>query len=85
MKEDGKDLTEKAPYGITRKEALQKMGKYAAFTVMGTFVILNPKKAQAQSADPVDPGAGLDAPGLDAPGADDPGGATPPTPPGWGG
>jgi len=44
MKDDSKDLTEKAPHGITRKEALQKMGKYAAFTVMGTFVILNPKK-----------------------------------------
>ena len=82
MKEDSNNLTEKAPYGITRKEALQKMGKYAAFTVMGTFVILNPKKAQAQSADP---GAGLDAPGTDDPGTDDPGGATPPTPPGWGG
>ena len=82
MKEDSNELTEKAPYGITRKEALQKMGKYAAFTVMGTFVILNPKKAQAQSADP---GAGLDAPGTDDPGTDDPGGATPPTPPGWGG
>ena len=82
MKEDSNDLIEKAPYGITRKEALQKMGKYAAFTVMGTFVILNPKKAQAQSADP---GAGLDAPGTDDPGTDDPGGATPPTPPGWGG
>ena len=82
MKEDSTDLTEKAPYGITRKEALQKMGKYAAFTVMGTFVILNPKKAQAQSADP---GAGIDAPGADDPGTDDPGGATPPTPPGWGG
>ena len=77
MKEDGNDLTEKAPYGITRKEALQKMGKYAAFTVMGTFVILNPKKAQALSA-----GA---SPGTDDPGTDDPGGATPPTPPGWGG
>jgi len=82
MKEDSNNLTEKAPYGITRKEALQKMGKYAAFTVMGTFVILNPKKAQAQSADP---GAGLDAPGTDDPGSDDPGGATPPIPPGWGG
>jgi hypothetical protein len=82
MKEDSNDLTEKAPHGITRKEALQKMGKYAAFTVMGTFVILNPKKAQAQSADP---GAGLDAPGTDDPGTDDPSGATPPTPPGWGG
>ena len=80
MKKDSNDLTEKAPHGITRKEALQKMGKYAAFTVMGTFVILNPKKAQAQSADPVDPD-----PVLDDPGADDPGGATPPTPPGWGG
>ena len=77
MKKDSKELTEKAPHGITRKEALQKMGKYAAFTVMGTFVILNPKKAQAQSANP--------GPGLDAPGTDDPGGTTPPTPPGWGG
>lgn len=71
MKKDSKDLTEKAPHSITRKEALQKMGKYAAFTVMGTFVILNPKKAQAQSA------------GLDAPGESD--GENPPTPPGWGG
>ena len=44
MKEDSKELTEKAPHSNTRKEALQKMGKYAAFTVMGTFVILNPKK-----------------------------------------
>ncbi|MDB9912187.1 hypothetical protein OAD14_05020 [Flavobacteriaceae bacterium] len=75
MKKDSKDLTEKAPYAITRKEALQKMGKYAAFTVMGTFVILNPKKAQAQSADP--------APGLDTSRESD--GENPPTPPGWGG
>ena len=75
MKKDSKELTEKAPHSITRKEALQKMGKYAAFTVMGTFVILNPKKAQAQSADP--------APGLDEPGESD--GENPPTPPGWGG
>ena len=34
---------------ITRKEALQRMGKYAALTALGTFLILNPKKAQAQS------------------------------------
>lgn len=34
---------------ITRKEALKKMGKYAAFTAIGTFLILNPKQAQAQS------------------------------------
>ena len=36
---------------ITRKEALQRMGKYAALTAVGTFIILNPKKAQAQSPD----------------------------------
>lgn len=39
---------------INRKQALKKMGKYAALTALGTFVILNPKKAQAQS--PPDPG-----------------------------
>ena len=40
---------------ITRKEAIKKMGKYAALTAAGTFLILNPKKAQAQST-PSDPG-----------------------------
>jgi hypothetical protein len=30
---------------ITRKEALKKMGKYAAITAVGTFMILNPQKA----------------------------------------
>jgi hypothetical protein len=39
---------------ITRKEALKKMGKYGALTALGTLLILNPKKAQAQS--PLDPG-----------------------------
>ena len=34
---------------ITRKEALKRMGKYAALTATGTFLILNPKKSQAQS------------------------------------
>ena len=32
------------------------MGKYAALTAMGTFMILSPKKAQAGSS-PSDPGA----------------------------
>ena len=44
--------TENTPNGtvdISRKEAIKKMGKYAALTAMGTFMILNPKKAQAQS------------------------------------
>ncbi len=41
---------------ITRKEAIKKMGKYAALTAIGTFAILNPKKAQASSVPP-DPGS----------------------------
>ena len=41
--------------GITRQDAIKKMGKYAALTAVGTFAILNPKKAQASSAPP-DPG-----------------------------
>ena len=44
--------TENTPNGtneINRKEAIKKMGKYAALTAMGTFMILSPKKAQAQS------------------------------------
>ena len=42
---------------ISRKEALKKIGdygKYVALTSLGTFIILNPKKAQASS--PEDPG-----------------------------
>ena len=40
---------------ITRKEAIKKMGRYAGLTALGTFMILSPKKAQAQSVPP-DPG-----------------------------
>lgn len=45
---------------ITRKEAIKKIGnygKYAALTALGTYMILNPKKAQAQS--PSEPGTGF--------------------------
>ncbi|MEE4001315.1 hypothetical protein V1T75_13305 [Tenacibaculum sp. FZY0031] len=45
---------------ITRKEALKKIGnygKYAALTALGTYMILLPKKAQAQS--PESPGDGF--------------------------
>lgn len=45
---------------INRKEALQKIGnygKYAALTALGTYLILNPIKAQAQS--PETPGTGF--------------------------
>ena len=46
---------------INRKDALKKIGnysKYAALTAMGTYLILNPKKAQASSLPP-DPGGGF--------------------------
>ena len=46
---------------ITRKDAIKKIGnygKYAALTALGTYLILNPQKAQASSA-PQDPGVGF--------------------------
>jgi len=52
MKKENKNSTENTPSGITRKDAIKKMGKYAALTAVGTFMILNPKKAQAQSVAP---------------------------------
>ena len=52
MEKEAATEKETAPSGITRKEAIKKMGKYAAFTAVGTFMILNPKKAQAQSTPP---------------------------------
>ena len=48
---------------ITRKEALKKIGnysKYAALTALGTYMILNPQKSQAQSPGPETPGGGFD-------------------------
>ncbi len=42
-------------HNITRNEAIKKMGKYAALTAVGTFLILTPAKAQTQSEIP-DPG-----------------------------
>jgi hypothetical protein len=42
---------------ITRKDALKKMGSYAAFAALGTMIMLNPAKAQTQSGPP-DPGFG---------------------------
>lgn len=41
---------------ITRNEAIKRMGKYAALTAVGTFLILNPQKAQAASPVIPDPG-----------------------------
>ncbi|MDB2384949.1 hypothetical protein N9V96_00580 [Polaribacter sp.] len=45
---------------INRKEALNKIGnygKYAILTALGTYLILNPQKAQASS--PEAPGIGF--------------------------
>tara|TARA_B100000787_G_C15898167_1_gene167230 strand:- start:170 stop:388 length:219 start_codon:yes stop_codon:yes gene_type:complete len=43
---------------ITRKDALKKMGSYAAFAALGTMIILNPAKAQQQSGPSGPPGTG---------------------------
>jgi len=46
---------------ISRKEALSKIGnygKYAALTALGTYMILNPQKAQASSPQDT-PGTGF--------------------------
>jgi|TARA_B100000497_G_C7466230_1_gene287652 hypothetical protein len=54
MKKENNDL-------INRKQAIKKMGRYAGLTALGTFMILSPKQAQAQSPDqstPAPPGWG---------------------------
>ena len=46
------DKSKKQTEDITRKDALKKIGfygKYAALTALGTYMILNPQKAQAHS------------------------------------
>ncbi|WP_200799154.1 hypothetical protein [Tenacibaculum agarivorans] len=55
-----KENTQPKENTINRKEALQKIskyGKYTALTALGTYLILNPKKAQAASPEP--PGGGF--------------------------
>ena len=48
---------------ISRKDAIKKMGKYAAFAALGTMIMLNPKKAQAVSGPP-DQGGGFPGDGI---------------------
>ena len=81
MNKENKDNEEIAPSGITRKDAIKKMGKYAALTALGTFMILNPKKAQATSASS-SPSPSPDSGGSDS-GGDSGGSETPPAPGGW--
>ena len=60
MKKNIKNINQNSK-DITRKEALKKIGsygKYAALTALGTYMILNPQKAQAQSVPEV-PGSGF--------------------------
>ena len=45
MNKKTKNKSEKVCSEITREEAIKKMGKYAALTAFGTFMILNPKIA----------------------------------------
>ncbi len=82
MNKENKDNEEIAPSGITRKDAIKKMGKYAALTALGTFMILNPKKAQATSASPP-PSSGGGGAGDESGDPPTRGSDTPPPPPGW--
>jgi hypothetical protein len=50
------ELKEKPNTNLSRREALKKAGKYAAFTAFASLVILSPKQSQADS--PPDPGWG---------------------------
>ena len=75
MNKEDKENEEKTPSEITRKDAIKKMGKYAALSAISTFIILDPKKAQAQSASPNSGGGS----------GSDLGNENPPDPSGWGG
>jgi hypothetical protein len=47
---------------ITRKEAIKKIGNYGKWTALaslGTYMILDPQKAQASSPSPASPGEGF--------------------------
>lgn len=55
-----KNNMKKKKENITRKEAIKKIGsygKYTALTAIGTYLLLNPKTAQARS--PIAPGGGF--------------------------
>ncbi|MDB4280169.1 hypothetical protein OAD14_03620 [Flavobacteriaceae bacterium] len=57
MKQERKENTTQTTELLSRGDAIKKIGGYAALTALGTFMILNPQKAQAASA-PTDPGGG---------------------------
>jgi hypothetical protein len=55
-----KDMTETqgGEQTITRKEAIQKVGKYAAFTAAAMMLILDPAHAQPPKSPPEPPRVG---------------------------
>jgi hypothetical protein len=54
--ETNKKQIKSAGENVTRKEALQKAGKYAVFTASTMFLLLNTKSAAASPAPPPDGG-----------------------------
>jgi hypothetical protein len=49
MKQELKDNKKEVSELLSRSDAIKKIGGYAALTALGTFMILNPQKAQAVS------------------------------------
>ena len=60
MKKEKKSKLNLNSKRIPRRKAVKKICKYTAVTAIGTFLILNPLKAQAASPDaPENPGSGF--------------------------
>jgi len=59
MNQEPKNKTTQTIEMLSRGEAIKKIGGYAALTALGTFMILNPQKAQAQSIAPPGSGGGF--------------------------
>lgn len=63
---------------ISRRDALMKAGKYAAFTAAASMFLLTPKKAQAWSQRINPDTGGIDRPGGNFGGGSQPGGIVSP-------
>jgi len=59
MSQEIKDTINQTIEMLSRGEAIKKIGGYAALTALGTFMILNPQKAQAQSIPDTGTGGGF--------------------------
>ena len=59
MSQEIKDTSNQTIEMLSRGEAIKKIGGYAALTALGTFMILNPQKAQAQSIPDTGGGGGF--------------------------